>query len=217
MATRKGSSTTPGPVRVVQTASGEVPIQSPVKVAGRFAGLQWAPVSAAGTGKRSKGSQAPIRAEWSPEIITASQAIGFYLPELLPERRKARTLKDGTVRPATPWRLCGEPSDLSALLQPIPEASPGGKDSAQLVAALLHGMGGELPSLAAGQGLPLLDVLEVFTHPAIFGIYKKNQGLQYLVNNKQSNITLLHRFAEHSGRYCYMDGEMIFLSDSADS
>jgi hypothetical protein len=114
--------------------------------------------------------------------------------------------------------------DADALLLPIPEPAQGGHPSAQFMGGLIWGFSGMIPSLASGEGLPLLDVLEIFANPTVYEpIYLKNKALQTLTPRSfngrqvQNTTTLLQRVADHSNRYCYCEDAILRLSDKADS
>jgi hypothetical protein len=150
-------------------------------------------------------------------VREAADRIGFYLPNAYPAKRNR---KDGRI---APWRLCAMP-DTDALLLPIPEPAQSGHDTAQFMGGLIWGFGGLTPSLANGEGLPLLDVLELFANPTVYQpIYLKAKALQTLTprsfNGKQvqNTTTLLQRIADHSGRYCYCEDATLFITDKADS
>lgn len=217
-------------VRIIRTAASQdapavVASQHPAAslpdatpaASGRFAGFAFVAVkggSAAGRGAKAAG---PIeRPEWLADVREAADRIGFCLPDAYPVRRDR---KDGRK---APWRLCAMP-EVDALLLPIPEPAQGGHPSAQFMGGMIWGFSGMIPSLANGEGLPLLDVLELFANPTVHDLYLKCKAWQTLTPKSfggkqvQNTTTLLQRIADHSNRYCYCEDAMLFITDKADS
>lgn len=220
----------PAPVRVIkaaeQTAEQTAPIiaQTPQPDPSDleddpFADLSYETIRADGKSGRVGSGPSRVVLEWSESVKTAADRIGFILPTSAPRERKARRRTvDGvtTVLPALPWRLAAAPNDLDRLSQPVELPRAGGSSSRQAMLRLAHGMEGKVPSMAAGEGLPLLRVLQFLAVPNVAAIRaeRKLQSWGCLQNEKQANITLLGAMAEATGRYCYLNGEMMYLTDS---
>lgn len=210
-ASRKGES---GPVRIISPAvtpaahpaapeaANVDPLATFVFVAQKASG--------SGSGRATKAASEPI--EWPAETVAAAGVIGFTLPVFYQERA-GKTL---------PWRLAGCPADLETLSLPIPPVAAEGKPCVQLMGQIIHGLGGRLPSLADGQGLPLLAILRLFNNPTVNPIYQTQKAWRTLLpvsfNGKQpqNRITLLNRIAERSNRYCYCLDGILYLAQSAD-
>lgn len=217
----------PAPVRIVSPAASadpapivaQTPQPDPSELEDDpFADFDYVTIPASGKGS-AKAVSGPSRValEWSPAVVAAAERIAFSLPVSAPRERKARrrTVNGQTVTlPPLPWSLAAAPNDLDRLSQPIPTPQPGGRPSAQFMARLVHGMEGRIPSLAAGEGLPLLRILQAMANPKIAAIGEKLKSWKCLQNEQQANITLLGALAEASGRYAYIDGEAVYLSDS---
>jgi hypothetical protein len=229
MATRKRSQSTPaGPVRIIKAAEqaaeqppivAQTPQADPSDLEGDpFADMdyQTIPASGKGGGKVVSGPSR-VALEWSPAVVAAAERIGFSLPVSAPRERKVRrrTVDGVTVTlPPLPWSLAACPNDLDRLSQPIPTPQAGGRPSAQFMLRLIHGMEGRVPSMAAGEGLPLLRILQAMGNPTIAAIGEKLKSWKCLQNEQQANITLLGALAEASGRYAYINGQTVHLSDS---
>jgi len=228
---RKRQSSAPAPVRVIRQAdaaeqAAPIVAQTPPAASlpdlkpaasGRFAGFTFTAVKAGSGGSRVSRTAGPIeRPSWPAEVREAADRIGFYLPDAYPARRDR---KDGRK---APWRLCAMP-ETDALLLPITEPAQGGHPSAQFMGGLIWGFSGMIPSLASGEGLPLLDVLELFANPTVYDLYLKCKAWQTLTprsfNGKQvqNTTTLLQRIADHSNRYCYCENATLYITDKADS
>lgn len=218
----------PSPVRVIRPADASAEQTPPPVVAQTpqvdpseleddpFADFDYVTLSASGKGAKTASGSARVALEWSPAVVAAAERIGFILPASAPRERKARrrTVDGVTVTlPPLPWSLAAAPNDLDRLQAPIPTPQPGGRPSAQFMLRLIHGMEGRVPSMADGQGLPLLRILQAMNNPKIAAIGEKLKSWKCL-QNEQANITLLGALAEASGRYAYIDGETVFLSDS---
>lgn len=222
-----------GPVRIVSPASQDAPVvasQLPAAslpdavpppaapTSGKLAGFAFTFVKKSGrTAGSVNGAAAEIeRPEWSADLRKAADLIGFRLPEFYPARRDR---KDGRK---APWKLCAMPK-LEALYQPIPPRGSADRDTSALVEGILYGFDGVFPSMVDGQGMPLLDILNLFAHPTVWDTYLKSKALHsltpYSINGKDPQYTtcLLYRLAERSNRYCYCDGETLFITDKADS
>jgi hypothetical protein len=226
MANRQTSKPQNGPVRTVKPAASAeaAPIvaQNPqVDPSGLeddpFADLSYEPIRADGKGAKTASGPSRVALEWSPAVVAAADRCDFILPASAPRERKARrrTVDGVTVTlPPLPWSLAAAPNDLDRLQAPIPTPQPGGRPSAQFILRLIHGMEGRVPSMAAGEGLPLLRILQAMNNPTIASIGEKLKSWKCLINERQANITLLGALAEASGRYAYIDGETVYLSDS---
>jgi hypothetical protein len=195
-----------------------LPPAPPAPASGKLASFAFTFVKKSGrVGGRVNGAAAEIeRPQWSADLRKAADLIRFRLPDFYPSRRDR---KDGR---RAPWRLCAMPK-LEALYQPIPPRGSADRDTSALVEGILYGFDGLLPSMVDGQGLPLIDVLHLFAHPTVWDTYQKSKALHsltpYSINGKDPQYTtcLLYRLAERSNRYCYCDGETLFITDKADS
>ena len=231
MATANNRTRKAGPVKVSHDPTiarqdappivAETPQQDPSQLEDDpFASFEYqtTPASGKGGGKVVSGPTR-VALEWSPAVVAAADRIGFNLPASAPRERKARRrIVDGVTvtLPALPWRLAAAPNDLDRLSQPIETPRAGGSSSRQAMLRLAHGMEGKVPSMAAGQGLPLLRVLQFLAVPNVAAIRteRKLQSWACLQNGSQASITLLGAMAEATGRYCYLDGETMYLTDS---
>jgi hypothetical protein len=225
---RKRQSPAPAPVRVIRQADAaeqtapivaQTPQADPSELEGDpFADMNYETIRSDGKGSgRAASGPSRVALQWSPAVAAAADRIGFNLPASAPRERKARrrTVNGQTVTlPPLPWSLAAAPNDLDRLSQPVPTPQPGGRPSAQFMLRLIHGMEGRVPSMAAGEGLPLLRILQAMGNPTIAAIGEKLKSWKCLINEQQANITLLGALAEASGRYAYIDGQTVYLSDS---
>jgi hypothetical protein len=156
------------------------------------------------------------RPKWDPVTVAAAAAIGFSLPETYPSP-KERKCADGSKR-YLPWRLVGMPRKLEALSLPVGAlAKPASRVTVKIIDDIVTGWNGKVPSLAAGESLPLVYVLKLFASPNVRGHYETSKQWKCLRNEEQAHITLLYAMAERLGRYVYVEDGMIKTADETDA
>lgn len=170
----------------------------------------WAPEASGVAVRVAKADLPPIA--WDEQTVTLAAAAGVTLPPTPPRDRPA-----GIPGPDR-WLLVAAPADLESLNRPIPTAPERAKGAAPLLYSLMHGRYSDksgriitLPSMADGQGLPLVALLKILSKAP--ELTAKVGYLQRLIGKGRHNI--LSNLADKSGRFAYLsaDGKLYLTAE----
>lgn len=148
--------------------------------------------------------------EWSAPVLALAESAGVSLPLHQPK-------KPGVV--GMRHLMAHAPRDLRALNAPVQTTLQKRTTGAVFLLSLIHGQFTTpagvvpIPSLAAGDSLPVIVLLKCLSK--VPNLVKGDNAFNYLGTLYDRGAgCIIAQIAKLSGRYCYLEGEQIKLSDS---
>ena len=168
---------------------------------------EWAPPVVERAGTAAAGAP-PV--EWSTPVLALAESAGVSLPLHQPK-------KPGVV--GMRHLMTHAPKDLRTLNMPVQTTLQKRTPGAVFLMSLIHGQFTTaagvvpIPSLAAGDSLPVVVLLKCLSK--VPNLVKGDNAFNYLGTLYDRGAgCIIAQIAKLSGRYCYLEGEQIKLSDS---
>ena len=168
---------------------------------------EWAPPAVEKTGTAAAGAT-PV--EWSAPVLALAESAGVSLPFYQPKKAGVSGMRH---------LMAHAPKDLAALNSPVQATLQKRTPGAVFLLSLIHGQFTTaagvvpIPSLAAGDSLPVVVLLKCLSK--VPNLVKGDNAFNYLGTLYDRGAgCIIAQIAKLSGRYCYLEGEQIKLSDS---
>lgn len=168
---------------------------------------EWAPPAVEKAGAVATGAP-PV--EWSAPVLALAESAGVILPTHQPRKPGVNGLRH---------LMAHAPKDLRALNAPVQTTLQKRTTGAVFLLSLIHGQFTTpagvvpIPSLAAGDSLPVIILLKCLSK--VPNLVKGDNAFNYLGTLYDRGAgCIIAQIAKLSGRYCYLEGEQIKLSDS---
>ena len=202
---RNASQAAPAPAVPVDPAAAAVPDLD--ALLSSLDAAEWAPPAVEKTAAAATGAP-PV--EWSAPVLALAESAGVSLPFHQPKKPGVLGLR---------YLMAHAPKDLRALNAPVQTTLQKRTAGGVFLLSLIHGRFTTsngiipIPSLAAGDSLPVVVLLKCLSK--VPEMVKGDNAVNYLSTlYDRGPGCILAQIAKFSGRYAYIDGESIRLSDS---